>query len=426
MPVEWMKTSYPGVRYYKHKTRKVGVKFDQYFAIRYQKDGKRREEGLGWVSEGWSAAKANAELSKLKEAARLGAGPLSIAEKRQLEKERREVEQKKAEADRKISRTFKEYFENTYYPDAKLNKKKGSYEAEKYLFDGWIEPVIGALPFSKILPLNIRAIKKQMAGAGRSTATIKYAYAVISQVWNHARSDGLVNRDCPTKDKTAKLEKINNNRVRFLTHDEADKLLADLRITSSKLHDMALLSLHCGLRAGEIFNLTWNCLDFKQESILLKDTKAKNSRYAYMTTAVKEMLECRKKRGSLVFMTGSDDPAEKTKRKWKAGKTPTPKKITSVSNAFDGIVKRLGFNEGVEDRRDRVVFHSLRHTFASWHVMSGTDLYVVKELMGHSTIKMTERYAHLQEGSLKQSVKQFELSLQAKEPEEANTETGTS
>ena len=403
---KWMKTRYPGVRYYQHKTRKVGVKYDQYFAIRYQVEGVREEEGLGWMSEGWSATKANAELSKLKEAARLGEGPQRLSEKREIEKDRREAEKKKQEDERRAAISFKEYFEDTYYPDAKLSKKKGSYEAEKYLFDGWIEPIIGNLSFSNILPLNIRAIRKRMSDAGRSAATIKYAYAVISQVWNHARSDGLVNRDCPTKDKTAKLESINNKRVRFLAHEESDVLLADLQVTSPQLHDMSLLSLHCGLRAGEIFKLTWDCVDFKQDTVLLKDTKSKKSRYAYMTKTVKEMLKRQEgvKRG-LIFRNRKG------------------KQIVSVSNTFDRAVKRLKFNKGVTDRRDRVVFHTLRHTFASWHVMNGTDLYVVKELMGHSTIKMTERYAHLQEGSLKKSVRSFEQSL--KSEKDRQVETGT-
>ena len=74
--MKWEKSKYPGVRYRKHQIRKIGVKFDQYFVIRYQMNGVRIEEALGWASEGWSVEKANTELGKLKEAARLGDGAI--------------------------------------------------------------------------------------------------------------------------------------------------------------------------------------------------------------------------------------------------------------------------------------------------------------------------------------------------------------
>ena len=66
-----------------------------------------------------------------------------------------------------------------------------------------------------------------------------------------------------------------------------------------------------------------------------------------------------------------------------------------VSSTFERVVKELGFNEGIEDARDKVVFHSLRHTFASWLVQRGVPLYTVAELMGHTTLEMTKRYSHL-------------------------------
>lgn len=76
---KWRSTKYPGIRLYYHKTRKQGIKFDQYFAIRYQRDGKRVEEGLGWASEGTTLEKAVKELGDLKEAARLEARPTKRA-----------------------------------------------------------------------------------------------------------------------------------------------------------------------------------------------------------------------------------------------------------------------------------------------------------------------------------------------------------
>jgi site-specific recombinase XerD len=71
-----------------------------------------------------------------------------------------------------------------------------------------------------------------------------------------------------------------------------------------------------------------------------------------------------------------------------------------MSDTFDRVVAALGFNEGITDRRQKVCFHTCRHTYASWLVEGGTDLYVVKELLGHKTLAMTERYSHLRPDTL--------------------------
>ena len=68
MAVEWKKTKYKGVRYYNHPSRKHGIKMDRYFTIRYQRNGKRKEEGVGWTSEGHTAEEAFIKLSELKRA----------------------------------------------------------------------------------------------------------------------------------------------------------------------------------------------------------------------------------------------------------------------------------------------------------------------------------------------------------------------
>ncbi len=110
-----------------------------------------------------------------------------------------------------------------------------------------------------------------------------------------------------------------------------------------------------------------------------------------MTTTVKEMLSRREieERNTLVF------PSQKGK------------KIPQISKSFARAVDELGLNNGVTDRRDRVVFHTLRHTFASWLVENGENLYTVKELLGHSTLQMTERYAHLGDNTLKKAIQNF-------------------
>jgi hypothetical protein len=66
-----------------------------------------------------------------------------------------------------------------------------------------------------------------------------------------------------------------------------------------------------------------------------------------------------------------------------------------------GLINKLNLNEDVRDRRDKVTFHTLRHTYASMLVQKGLDIYHVKELLGHSSIALTESYSHLSESTLK-------------------------
>jgi integrase len=235
-----------------------------------------------------------------------------------------------------------------------------------------------------------------MLGAGRAPSTLKYCFATIRQVWNMAKRDGIVTTESPTKE--VKIPKIDNKRLRFLTYDESNILLKELAMLSTQLHDMALLSLHCGLRAGEIFSLEWNDIDFENDLLTLRDTKSGRTRVAYMTEAVKNMLANRKHfaENALIFPDRNG------------------KKIKRISNSFARAVDVVGLNNGITDKRHKVVFHTLRHTFASWHVQSGTDLYTLQTLMGHQSFSMVTRYAHLSEGTLQKAVKNLEESMSAK------------
>jgi integrase len=107
-------------------------------------------------------------------------------------------------------------------------------------------------------------------------------------------------------------------------------------------------------------------------------TKSKVDRTVYLPGPIMELLRGREiKPGQLLF--------------------PRPRggAYIGVSNVFRQSVERLGLNEGRPDRRDQVVFHTLRHTFASWQVIQGQSLYMVGTLLGHSSIENTKRYAHL-------------------------------
>jgi len=392
MKTIWHSTKHPGVRYREHPTRKHGIKPDRYFSIRYQRDGNRTEEGIGWSSEGWSAEKAAIELSELKKAALTGEGPIRLAEKRELDRARREEEEKERTRQDRESTTFGDYFLDRYSPIAEISKKSTSFLREEQQFRKWLEPAIGDTPLAAIAPSHLERIKRNLLDAERSPRTVQYVFATFRQVWNMARRDGFVVEESPSK--RIRLPKVDNKRVRFLTHEEADQLLEELRNRSQQLHDVSLLSLHCGLRADECFSLTHGCLDMENETILIKDSRG-GTRIGFMTTEVKNMFAGQEE-------GASNAPAFLNRK---------GKKIDTISNSFDRAVLDLGLNDGVDDRRQKVVFHTLRHTFGSWHVQNGTDLYVLQKLMGHSTLAMTERYSHLGENTLQAAVKNLERKI---------------
>jgi integrase len=187
-----------------------------------------------------------------------------------------------------------------------------------------------------------------------------------------------------------KKPKFDNRRVRHLSAEQAAALLEKVRKRSEKTHAICVIALYSGARAGEIFSLTWADVDLSRGILTLRDTKSNGlTRRAFITERMREVLEPMKR--------GKPDELVFPDRKGK--------KADQVSYAFNRAVADLQLNDGVTDRRQRVCFHTLRHSFASWLVERGTDLYQVKELMGHSTIALTERYAHLRPHTLQAAVK---------------------
>jgi integrase len=387
---EWIKCKTTGIRYRLHTTRKHGVGFDRYYTIRYKIAGKERSEGLGWASEGWTEKKASAVLAELKKNITTGSGPATLEEKRQIELNRRAEEVKQEAAERVANITFAEIFTEHYLPVSKSNKRnQQSWQREEQLFRLWISPVIGAKPMREIAPIHLEQIKRAMTTNDKAPRSIQYMLATIRQVFNHALVHGLFHGSNPAAGKIVKRPTIDNRRTRFLTKDEATALLSELAKRSMDVHDMALFSLQTGARAGEIFSLTWGDIDLFQGTALLRDTKSNKNRPLFLTDEVKAMLARRRtaeaKSTDLVFPDRNGN------------------KVVQISDSFSRAIDKLKLNEGITDRRDRVTFHSLRHTYASMLVQAGVDIYHVKELLGHSSIALTERYSHLSESTLKQA-----------------------
>ncbi len=280
--------------------------------------------------------------------------------------------------------TLSELFHKRFLPYL-LSYVKNPAQTEggiKGYFRKWINPLLGNKELSKITFEDGERLKNTLIKAGKSPRTTEQVLGLLKNILNRAVEWGYL-KENPVKG--VKPPRYDNKRTRFLTQDEAEALLQECKKRTTErnwIYQMVLLSLSTGMRAGEIFNLRWQDIDFTHDLIHIRDPKSGRSRTAYMSEEVKNMLLKQKERvdsrpSALVFPRRDGKP------------------FTEVPPVFKNIVKDLGFNEGVTDPREKVCFHTLRHTFCSWLAIAGTPLHVIKELAGHSTIQMTERYAHL-------------------------------
>ncbi|MBU1276805.1 MAG: site-specific integrase [Proteobacteria bacterium] len=155
-------------------------------------------------------------------------------------------------------------------------------------------------------------------------------------------------------------------------------------------HDLVEFALWPKSRRDIFSNL--GDVDLGRKVLTLRDTKSGHTRPALMTDDVHQMLSDRQPGApsELVFPSTSGG------------------KRVQVSKTFNRTVEELGFNRGIKDSRQKVVFHTCRHSYASWLVQDGVDLYVLQKLIGHASITMTQRYSHLAPGNLQHAVNVFQ------------------
>jgi integrase len=235
----------------------------------------------------------------------------------------------------------------------------------------------------------------EMTGRQLAPGSVNRELAVLRHLLRMAASE-----DCEYLEKapTVKLMKMPEGRLRYLTAEEAARLLDECRKAatyndpqrrSPHLYPVVMIALHTGMRKGEILGLTWDRVDLSRGVFILTKTKAKRRREVPMNLIVYKVVSALPRTGPRLF-----------------GR--------SVRTAFGAAVKRAGLKD--------FHFHDLRHTFASWLTMKGRPLKEVSELLGHHSITMTERYAHLAPEHLKQAVAVLE-DFSTWSAHEAETET---
>jgi integrase len=161
----------------------------------------------------------------------------------------------------------------------------------------------------------------------------------------------------------------NNARLRYLSREECDRLVESC--IAPHIRAIVTVALHTGMRSGEIRSLQWRDLDFDSGFIIIRDSKNGEPRHVPMDSSVVNLFRNypRTPGSELVFTNAAGSRLE-----W-------------VQHGFRKALARAGISD--------LHFHDLRHTFASFWMTRGGELYALKDILGHKTIAMTQRYAHL-------------------------------
>lgn len=251
--------------------------------------------------------------------------------------------------------TFEEFIEKftELYAKSKKSWKSGfsnclkrlnEFFADKYLY--------------QINSQMIEQYRNKRVSEGLMNATVNRELACLSSVFNKAIQWGDAFEN-PMK--RIKLAKENNQRVRYLSKLEYARLLEHC---DEQLRTLVMLALNTGLRKGEIQKISFNDVNFETNTLTISEQKNGRKDWIPLNQTASDLLLEVKKSSKV------DYPFSYNFRK-----------------AFETAIKRAK----ISDFR----FHDLRHTFASWLVMAGVDIYTVMSLMRHQDIKMTQRYAHL-------------------------------
>jgi integrase len=256
-----------------------------------------------------------------------------------------------------------------------------------YLMDGY-RSVFGDRRLSEIDYLDLETYRNRRqatptrAGKSRTDATVNRELSTLRHMLNKAVEWGMLETS-PFAKGSRLILKENNHRLRFLNDSEIKELLKsceDLKTHASHLRPIVEVALLTGMRRGELLGLKWE--QIRNGFIYLTETKSGKARQIpindRLAEVFKEVRHGNQLKSTYVFC-GSDG-----------------KRFIEVKRSFTSACRKAG----IEAFR----FHDLRHTFASQLVMRGASLKAVQELLGHSDLKMTMRYAHLSHEHLRDSV----------------------
>lgn len=272
--------------------------------------------------------------------------------------------------------------------------------AETYLAH-W-ERVLGAYALSYITPDTIADEIEALAAAGdtrrkldegqkpnrpKSRKTLKHYRDTLAVLFKHAKAWGWTAQN--PMDGVNAITKIRDERTRFLSDDERGKLLDACRASDNEhLFPVVMFALSTGARKSEILKLTLTDVDLDRGTAILRDTKNGDTRAVPVARHLGDVLKDQKAKAAALYEKMDTPPATRWLFPRADGMEPIDIR-TAWENARD--------KAGLADFR----FHDLRHSTASYLAMKGASLVEIAEVLGHRTLQMVRRYAHLSESHVK-------------------------
>ena len=229
----------------------------------------------------------------------------------------------------------------------------------------WLHTHLHNSKLDEITKTKIDAIKSAKQNEGVSNATVNRTLALLRSILNRAKQDWEWLDSTPS----VRLFPENAARVRWLSHEESDRLIHEL---PEHLKAMVRFTLSTGLRESNVTGLQWSQIDMHRHCAWIHADQAKGKKAIAVPlnndalTVIRQQIG---KHDTHVF-TYKGNP---------------------VTRANNHAWEKALIRAGITDFR----WHDLRHTWASWHVQNGTPLHVLKELGGWADLTMVLRYAHL-------------------------------
>jgi integrase len=248
----------------------------------------------------------------------------------------------------------------------------------------WWSSELGAYSLADLDSTKIAAARDKLAlstkrdGACLSPSTVVRYMAPLSHAFGVAVREWGWLDDSPMRKVERPAEP--DGRVRFLSDDERGALLRACADSKNPwLYTVVLLALSTGMRKGELTNLRWPDVDLANRRITLRETKNGEIRVVPLTGSALDLIKAHAKVRRLDTDLVFPAPA----------RPPKAVKPMDFRAAWEAALKRAGITN--------FHFHDLRHTTASYLAMNGASLAEIAEVLGHRTLAMVKRYAHLSE-----------------------------